>query len=262
MIGKLALAMFFCAGCVEASPAPEIDVLWSTPESPELRESSPHETASSPFLETWADETTVGQAVALTCSTRIVLGLARQLVDELNCLAPETLVSIEDIDGVAYGPAVLPFMQRGPARALRKIMRASRTRLTINSALRALPQQYMLYRWYQNNRCGIAVAAQPDRSNHQSGLAVDIQEYEVLRSSFQAQGFRWLGDFDRVHFDYTVSGDDLRALSVRAFQRLWNRAHPEDVIAEDGAYGPATERRLAASPVNGFASGATCAPSP
>jgi MYXO-CTERM domain-containing protein len=43
---------------------------------------------------------------------------------------------------------------------------------------------------------------------------------------------------------------------VTAFQRLWNRNHPEDVIPEDGVYGTETEKRVARSPVGGFARGA------
>ena len=51
---------------------------------------------------------------------------------------------------------------------------------------------------------------------------------------------------------------DLAGLSVLAFQRLWNRNHPEDVISEDGAYGPQTEARILRSPAEGFAVGPGC----
>jgi hypothetical protein len=45
-------------------------------------------------------------------------------------------------------------------------------------------------------------------------------------------------------------------MDVHAFQRLWNRNHPSDTIAEDGAYGPMTAARIARSPSGGFAIGA------
>jgi hypothetical protein len=48
-------------------------------------------------------------------------------------------------------------------------------------------------------------------------------------------------------------------LSVLAFQRLWNRNNPKDRLAEDGAYGPQTEARLARAPSAGFAIGACTA---
>jgi hypothetical protein len=51
---------------------------------------------------------------------------------------------------------------------------------------------------------------------------------------------------------------DLEGLSVLAFQRLWNRNHEGDRIAEDGDYGPQTEARLRMSPTGGFAIGARC----
>lgn len=34
-----------------------------------------------------------------------------------------------------------------------------------------------------------------------------------------------------------------REPDVLAFQRQWNATHPEDLIAEDGIYGPHTETR-------------------
>ncbi|NIS33710.1 MAG: hypothetical protein GWO04_28795, partial [Actinobacteria bacterium] len=114
-------------------------------------------------------------------------------------------------------------------------------------------------RWYRAGRCGISLAASPGRSNHESGLAVDVSDYSSWRSRLEAQGFRWLGSSDPVHFDYVGGGTtDLSGLSVLAFQRLWNRNHPDDPITEDGLYGPQTEARLAMAPAEGFATGAVC----
>ena len=64
---------------------------------------------------------------------------------------------------------------------------------------------------------------------------------------------------DPVHFDHLGSAD-IRGKDTLAFQRLWNRNHPGDKIAEDGAYGPQTEARLKKSPATGFATGASCTP--
>ena len=64
---------------------------------------------------------------------------------------------------------------------------------------------------------------------------------------------------DPVHFDHLAS-QDLRDMGVEAFQRLWNRNHPEDPIPADGTYGTATAKRLARAPSGGFATGATCTP--
>ena len=130
--------------------------------------------------------------------------------------------------------------------------------MTINSALRTLPQQYLLYQWYLQGRCGIGLAAAPGNSNHESGLAIDIDDNTGWNASMSAHGFKWFGSADPVHFDYVAGGIDLRGPSVLAFQKLWNENNPNDKIAEDGSYGPDTEKRLTQSPVGGFAKGATC----
>ncbi len=58
---------------------------------------------------------------------------------------------------------------------------------------------------------------------------------------------------DPPHFDY--QGDailDLRSQSILAFQQLWNQNHPNEIISEDGGFGPKTEAALNRSPAQGF----------
>lgn len=200
----------------------------------------------------------VSKAVAESCSTTAVKGLGTQLVGEIQCLRPNTLARIDAIPNTVLGVAVFPYLQRPAAVALAKVAKTRGVKLTINSALRTLPQQYLLYRWYQTGRCGIGLAARPGTSNHESGVAVDVNDNAGWRTGFQSNGFRWLGASDPVHYDYVSGGTNLRGLSVKAFQRLWNRNHPTDKIAEDGVYGASTETRLARSPVGGFALGPSC----
>lgn len=202
-------------------------------------------------------------AVTSECTTASVVGLSRQLVEEITCLRPGVLSSIEGAPGFSLGGAVLPALQTPAARALVEAQRARGVTMTINSALRTLPQQYLLYRWYQTGRCNISLAASPGKSNHESALAVDIDDSTGWRTAMTGAGFKWLGASDPVHYDYVGSGSvDMGGLSVQAFQRLWNRNHPEDRIDEDGSYGPATEARLAKSPVGGFARGPECGGAP
>lgn len=201
----------------------------------------------------------VSSAVSQACSTTAVKGLATQLVDEIQCLRPNTMKKIDGMPGLSLGAAVFPYLQTPAANALIAAQKARGVTMSINSGLRTLPQQYLLYRWYQTGRCGIGLAARPGTSNHESAVAVDINDNASWRTTMQGKSFRWLGANDPVHFDYTGGGTvDLRGLSVKAFQRLWNRNNPGDTIAEDGIYGPATESRLAKSPVGGFAKGASC----
>jgi len=203
---------------------------------------------------------TVDQAAQMGCSTAAAKPLAQQLVDEIDCMQPGILVRLPDEPQLVLAAAVFPFIQRPAVPLLQRVL-AERpgVGLGINSMLRTLPQQYMLYRWYQNGQCGISLAAAPGTSNHETGTALDINDNAAWRAAFEAHGFRWLGSGDPVHFDYVGAGAmDLRGQSVLAFQRLWNRNHPEDPIAEDGDYGPMTEARVAASPAQGFPTGAVC----
>jgi uncharacterized protein (TIGR03382 family) len=201
----------------------------------------------------------VSKAVAESCTTTAVKGLAVQLIDEIQCIKPGSMTSIAKVPNTQLGSAVFPYMQTPAATSLKAVAAARSTPLVINSALRTLPQQYLLYRWYLAGRCGIGLAASPGTSNHESGLALDVSDEASWRSTFQNKGWTWLGSSDPVHFDYKGGGTvSLSGLSVLAFQRLWNRNNPNDKIAEDGDYGPATETRLVKSPVGGFAKGATC----
>lgn len=71
----------------------------------------------------------------------------------------------------------------------------------------------------------------------------------------KAEDWQWLGDSDPVHFTYMGGGvrDDIGNIGVKAFQILWNKHNPSDLIDKDGAYGPETAARLDRSPANGFA---------
>lgn len=241
----LALALASAAGC---APTPLGDAA----------EGDANESFDDPDLGTSSELLSVGGAIGSRCATSSVRGLSEQLIEELNCMRPGMMASIEGIPGVVLGSSAFPYLQSEAAAALRRAVARRGGSMTINSGLRTLPQQYLLYGWYREGRCGIGLAAAPGRSNHQSGLALDVSEYGAWRSAMEGAGFQWFGWSDEVHFDYQ-GGTDIRDLSVLAFQRLWNRAHPEDRIAEDGEYGPQTEARLARAPADGFGVGASCA---
>lgn len=203
---------------------------------------------------------TVDQAVAAVgCSTAVSAPLSEQLVEEINCLAPDTLTRIDSIAGLSLGGSVIPWLQTPAADGLRAAVAAHGGTLALNSALRTLPQQLMLYRWYTMGACGITLAATPGTSPHESGLAIDTSDYSAWQSALESHGWTWHGAGDLVHFDYTGGGTvSLAGQSVLAFQTLWNRNHPEDPIATDGSYGPQTEARLRMSPTEGFPLGPDC----
>jgi uncharacterized protein (TIGR03382 family) len=201
---------------------------------------------------------TVASYSTSTCSTAVVRGLSLQIADEVGCANPTGLVKFAAGGNLQItSNAVLPYLS---ARARTDLMDVAKSRtVQVNSAFRTVAQQYLLYRWYQLGRCGITAAATPGRSNHESGRALDLANYSSLIGPMGTQGWSHSVPGDPVHFDHLAS-PDIRGRDVAAFQRLWNRNHPNDKIAEDGVYGPQTEARLRQAPAEGFAIGASCAP--
>jgi hypothetical protein len=201
---------------------------------------------------------TVGQAGG--CSTAIVAGLTAQLIGEQNCLKPNALVKFSG-SGISVGSSVNAYLEPPAVNALKSAVQKRGGTIIINSALRSLAQQYLLYKW--QGTCGIQIAAAPGRSNHETGIALDVDNYDLWRTALEAEGWDWYGTGDRVHYDYRGPGAaDLRATSVLAFQKLWNLNNPNDKIDEDGVYGPMTDARLSKSPAGGFAKPSTCTTMP
>ncbi|MBK8172588.1 MAG: hypothetical protein IPK60_19930 [Sandaracinaceae bacterium] len=182
------------------------------------------------------------------CSTQGVQALSEQLLSGMFCLAPNALVRFSHPNITLTSDRVNPYLAPEGVSAILRV--AERRELRINSALRTLAEQYVL-----KQTC--SVAADPGRSNHETGRAIDVANWSEALADLTDEGFTHpLPGSDDVHFEY--GGTDLRSISVRAFQRLWNANHPEDLIAEDGDIGPETNARLAQAPAEGFAFEAPC----
>ncbi len=205
---------------------------------------------------------TVAEAAAASCTTASVKALSQQIIDEAACINADAFVKVPEMANLSVPANVFPYLERPAQEALIEALEANPgKKLSINSMLRTVVQQYLLYRWYQTGKCGISLAAKPGNSNHETGLALDTSDYAAWKTPLKSVGFTWLGSNDKPHFDYKGPGaEDHRGLDVKAFQRLWNRNNPGDKISEDGSYGPQTEARLKKSPASGFAKGAQCEP--
>jgi len=97
--------------------------------------------------------------------------------------------------------------------------------------------------------------APPGTSNHQTGLAIDIEDPRGWEPYLMKYGWNPLPG-DDPHFDYQGAGaTDMRSNSILAFQQLWNKNNPSEKIGEDGRYaeGGESEGALNRSPANGFA---------
>jgi len=195
-----------------------------------------------------------------SCSTGDVLALSRQISEEVNCLMPGQLVVFDAGMVIDFtGSAVLPYLGTPGRTALyAAVGEAGGRAMQVTSAFRTVVQQYLLHRWFELGRCGITAAAEPGRSNHESGRALDISNYNDWITTLDIHAWSHDVPGDPVHFDH-LDSPDIRGADVLAFQRLWNRNAPDDPIAEDGAYGPDTEVRIQMSPAEGFGIGAICA---
>lgn len=204
------------------------------------------------------DSPTVAELIPSGCSTAVVLGLSLQIAEEIACMQPGALVSLAEGDGLVFADeAVLPFVSADGRSDLRAALANEGGEIVINSGFRTVVQQYLLYEWFDAGQCGIAAAAVPGSSNHESGRAIDIANYMEWSSVLPRYGWEQTVPGDPVHFDHLDSPDN-RGLDVLAFQVLWNRNNPDDWIDEDGLYGPMTQARLEQSPADGFDTGADC----
>jgi len=202
---------------------------------------------------------TVAAAVTNTCGTVSVKGLSKQIIAEARCMDSSAYAAVPDLGNVSFGSGVFAYLEKPARDKLVSALKSKSSHMSVNSMLRTVAQQYLLYRWYQTGRCGIGLAAKPGNSNHETGLAIDVSQYSTWKGTLQAHGFHWLGSSDPVHFDYAGAGaKSYKGMDVKAFQRLWNRNHPGDKIDTDGVWGPQTEARMKKAPAAGFAKGATC----
>lgn len=203
---------------------------------------------------------TVQHAAVDSCTTASVDGLSRQIIAQARCIRPNAFVPLPSRPNLVIASQVFPYLELEARDHLLKAIDARpKQKMTINSALRTVAQQYLVWRWSATKRCGVPLATPPGESNHEVGFALDIAEAATWRPALEAQDFKWLGASDRVHFDYKSSSSAGRvATDVLAFQKLWNKNHPTDKIAEDGRYNPATEQRLKQAPADGFALGPSC----
>lgn len=182
-------------------------------------------------------------------STAVVNALSQQLIYQLQLILPDTFVSFDDLK-VDLWDAAFPYLQSPAKQALQKAINDRGIVMQVNSAYRTIAQQMLLYNDRFNNPNPVAP---PGASNHQTGLAVDIEDPRGWEPYLMRYGWNPLPG-DPPHFDYEGSGTvDIRSKSILAFQQLWNKNNPNQKISEDGGFEPQTEAALNRSPAQGFA---------
>lgn len=201
-----------------------------------------------------------------SCSTAGIKQLDEQLINQVNTISPGLLTYFGGIPRISCGGGCHPYLQQPAVEAIKKTIQARpASQLKCNSAYRTVAQQFILYNHFCANpkRCGITAAATPGNSNHNSGLALDIEDYAGWQPYLESQGWDWLGSWDKWHFDFI--GDkitrpklrNIRKISILAFQQLWNMnrklATPEYFkLDENGIWCQRTREALLYTPAEGF----------
>jgi hypothetical protein len=189
-----------------------------------------------------------------SCDTGLVRGLSLQIINKMNRMVPAHVALLEEVDHPLIKASALslnPYLQPKAAAALDRAIEKRGQELILNSCFRTLAQQWLIKTQCNNGLCGIPLAAPPDKSNHGNGSAIDIEDHVGWKPYLEAEGWRWLGNNDKVHFDYWGLRTDLNHLQVSAFQMLHNKNNSNQ-IATDGSYGPITAECLANAPANGW----------
>ncbi|MBD2080624.1 peptidoglycan-binding protein [Leptolyngbya sp. FACHB-17] len=182
-------------------------------------------------------------------STSIVNGLSQQLIYQLQLNLPNAFSSFDDLN-VDLLDAAFPYVQSAAKQGLARAIQDRGIKMLVNSCYRTIAQQMLLYNDRFNNSNPVAP---PGTSNHQTGLAIDIEDAIGWEPYLMRYGWNPLPG-DPPHFDFEGGGTtDIRSKSIQAFQQLWNKNNPNDRIGEDGAFGPQTEGALNRSPAQGFA---------
>jgi murein L,D-transpeptidase YcbB/YkuD len=207
--------------------------------------------------------TTVKEAIdgmiqARNVDTGGVSGLSRQIIAQMNTLANGILINFESLPGIeGSGASLNLYLQSGAKESLRAALREGiakqpNLKMTINSAYRTVAQQHILYQVFQRDPKLIPLASKPGNSNHENGLAIDVNNYNAWKPYLTAHGWHWLGGNDPVHFSESSGRDDVNKLGIAAFQALWNQHHPQDLMTVDGDFGAKTAAKMDSAPIGGF----------
>jgi len=195
--------------------------------------------------------------VLKSCSTDGLGPISRQvasrLIESVNSANhPGAVLDITEHVQI-IGPTTLPYLQKSAALALIAAINEFGRQPKLVHALRVLPQQYAVSFWYQHRACGIPLAAAPGTSPHERGVAIDLNDWQDWIPVLRRHGWIWRGEADKPHFNFHGPSDpDFGHYGIRAFQELWNRHNPGDLLSEDGGIGPKTLDRLMLSPVTGW----------
>jgi N-acetylmuramoyl-L-alanine amidase len=189
-----------------------------------------------------------------SCDTSGLAGLSKQIAATLLADLPSGKVIDVTSNVIIAGSTTLPYLQRQAGEALIAAINEKGEKPRLVHAVRVLPQQYAVFYWYTHGKkCGVVLAASPGTSPHERAIAIDIENHGNWIEVLKKHNWIWRGQADPPHFNYHGGGDpDFGHKGITAFQKLWNLHNPNDKIDEDGSYRDDTQKRLEASPIEGF----------
>lgn len=193
------------------------------------------------------------------CSTNEVYGLSSQMLHQLHCDHPGVLDDIHSIEQLCMSSSLLPYLDRQAGNALKTALNHSTNPFTVTSSFRTMAEQYVLYQWSSNSRCGHSQTEdRPGSSDHMKGVALDISQYQQFKHEASTSRFQWQGESSPTRFIFSSSTFDVERALVRSFQKLWNVNHPTEKVVEDGVYGPQTQTVLRRTAAAGFKKAPSC----
>lgn len=190
-----------------------------------------------------------------SCETSVVFGLTKQIAGVLSKMGI-FFADIPGNTGISCTGGCSGYIQKSALTSLESITKSVSRTINIDSAWRSCAQQYLLYQWKAQYKCGQTnPVAVPGTSNHEGGIAIDVPDYNSWISSLTNHGWNYpMPDDDPVHFEFGERAAYYAQQNLIAFQKLWNRFNPNRTIAEDGIFGDDTANAFENSPCNGWTS--------
>ena len=102
---------------------------------------------------------TVQDAAAGSCSTESVDGLSRQIIEQARCIKPNDFVALPKRPNLVMAAHVFPYLEVAARDHLVKALDAhTSAKMTVNSCLRTVAQQYLVSHWSVSKSCGVQLA--------------------------------------------------------------------------------------------------------
>lgn len=204
----------------------------------------------------------VAQAAWRGCDAPLELfdGLSSEIISLMRCADPDRFVALNLCDGpgclTLAGPPKPDGLEAQTHAAALQASDALGAPLSLEWAFRDPALAWFFYSARDNLSCP-GTDRPPAASAYLTGQALALaNESEAAAAALMGAGFERIEELGGWRYP---EGDDLRTLSVYAFQALWNHNHPDEPLDADGVIGPATQEALSRSPVGGFGDLPACA---